>query len=213
MDRDLILTWVRAERLALADFLDNLTETEWAQDSLCSSWTVHDVLAHITVRDTVWTALVGMIRARGNWDRMTAELAREHAARFTPTQLIAQLREAAGSAHRAPGAGPVDPLVDIIVHGQDIARPLGRSWQTPAERVVVALDHVLTSRFYGARKGFRGARLTATDTEWTYGDGLEEINGSAIDLLLLATGRQDSRTQPPLTHPVPSRFTDNRRQT
>ncbi|WP_028478613.1 maleylpyruvate isomerase family mycothiol-dependent enzyme [Nocardia sp. CNY236] len=188
-DRDLILTWVRAERLALADFLEDLGETEWAQDSLCSGWTIHDVLAHITVRDTLRTALVGMIRARGDWDRMTADLAREQAARFTPTQLIAQLRDMAGSAHRAPGAAPVDPLVDIIVHGQDIARPLGRTWQPSAERVVVALDHVLTSRFYGARKRLRGARLTATDIEWTYGDGHQEIQEQAIDLLLVATGR------------------------
>lgn len=84
----------------------------------------------------------------------------------------------------------MDPLVDIIVHGQDIARPLERNWQTPTERVAAALDHVVASRFYGARKRLRGARLTATDTDWTYGDGPEEIHGSVTDLLLVATGRQ-----------------------
>ncbi|NEW41659.1 maleylpyruvate isomerase family mycothiol-dependent enzyme [Nocardia cyriacigeorgica] len=194
MDRDQILMWLRAERLAFADFLDELSEDEWARDSLCAGWTVHDVLAHLTSPDTVRDTVVGLIRARGNWDRMTAEMARGRSARFTPTELIAQLRESAGSSRRAPGAAPADPLVDIIVHEQDIARPLGRSRHTPPERVVAALDHVLASRFYGARQRLAGMRLTATDVEWAYGTGPEQVDAPAIDLLLLATGRDFSRT-------------------
>ncbi|MFC9997003.1 maleylpyruvate isomerase family mycothiol-dependent enzyme [Nocardia sp. NPDC127526] len=191
MDPELIPTWIRTERLELADFLDDLTAAEWRQPSLCDGWTTHEVLAHITLsnRETVWDTVKGIVRARFDWNRMTADQARDRAASYTPAQLLGQLREAAGTMKRAPGASPLDPLVDIIVHGQDIARPLGRTWRTPVARVLPALDQVLASRFYGAPKRVRGLRLSATDADWTYGDGPDELSASAIDLLMLATGR------------------------
>lgn len=193
-DPDLISTWLRAERLAFADFFDELTDDEWQRESLCPGWTIHDVLAHITSVDTLGSTLVGLIRARGDWDRMNAEAARRVSARHTPAELIAQLRDSAGSSRRSPGASPMDPLADIIVHEQDVARPLGRTLHSPTERVVAALDHVLASRFYGARKRVRGLRLTATDADWSAGDGPEQVRAPAIDLLFLATGREFSRT-------------------
>jgi uncharacterized protein (TIGR03083 family) len=189
MDLDEIMVWTRAERLELADFLDDLDEHEWVSDSLCRGWTVHDVLAHVTVRDTFRATIVGVLRAGGNWNGMTERMARDWAARFTPAELIAQLRENAGSARRAPGAGPLDPLVDTMIHGQDIARPLGRWRAMPTEPAVVALEHVLRSPFYGARKRLRGMRVVATDADWSAGAGTEEIHGSLSDLLLVATGR------------------------
>ncbi|MEU0487157.1 maleylpyruvate isomerase family mycothiol-dependent enzyme [Streptosporangium sp. NPDC006013] len=191
MDRDEILAWVKAERLSLADFLDDLDDHEWKAASLCSGWTVHDVAAHLTLstRTTLLGTIKGMIRARGDWERMEADLARERAARFGPAELIAQFRETAGSPRRAPGSAPLDPLTDVLVHGQDIARPLGRVREMPAERTVAVLDHVWRSFFYGARKRFRGTRPVATDLDWSAGEGPDEVRGPAADLLLLATGR------------------------
>ncbi|MGW5438705.1 maleylpyruvate isomerase family mycothiol-dependent enzyme [Nocardia asteroides] len=189
MDRDRIQAWLRAERLDLADFLDTLGPDDWARPSACAGWTVHDVLAHVTSTDTVRDTVVGLIRARGDWNRMTARLATDYAARHTPADLITQLRAAADSTRRAPGAAPIDPLVDLIVHGQDIARPLGRVRTAPTDTVLACLDHVLASRFYGARTRLRHIRLTATDTTWTQGPGPTEIEAPALDLLLVATGR------------------------
>ncbi|MEU7632362.1 maleylpyruvate isomerase family mycothiol-dependent enzyme [Nocardia sp. NPDC049220] len=189
MDRNEIMAWTRSERLGLAKFLDSLDQHEWSADSLCPGWTVHDVLAHVTVVDTFRATIAGVIRARGNWNRMTERRARDWAAHHPPAQLIAQLRENAGSARRAPGTSPLDPLVDTMVHGQDIARPLGRWRAMPTEPAVAALEHVLRSRFYGARTRLRGVRLVATDTDWSAGAGSEEIRGSLSDLLLVATGR------------------------
>ena len=110
-------------------------------------------------------------------------------ARFARDELIAQLRETAGSARRAPGAAPLDPLADAIVHGQDVARPLGRDRPMPVEQTVAALEHVRTSRFYGARKHFRDTRLIATDCDWTAGEGSRELRRPVGDLLMVATGR------------------------
>lgn len=191
MDRSGILAWVKAERLSLADFLDDLDDHEWQRDSLCAGWTVHDVAAHMTLstRSTFLGTIKGAIRARGNWNRMEAGLARDRAAVFGPAELIAQLRETAGSAHRAPLSSRWDPLVDALVHGQDVARPLGREREMPAEQTVAALEHVLASPFYGARKRLAGTRLVATDREWAAGNGQDEIRGPTGELLLLATGR------------------------
>ncbi|MGY1946761.1 maleylpyruvate isomerase family mycothiol-dependent enzyme [Nocardia asiatica] len=191
MDLDEIMMWTRAERHGVADFLDDLDDHEWTADSLCPGWTVHDVLAHLTLsnRVTLGATLAGVVRARGNWNRMTERMARDRARRYAPAELIAQLREGAGWTRRAPGAGPLDPLVDTMIHGQDIARPLGRQRVVPTEQGVVALEHVLRSPFYGSQKRLRGVRVVATDAEWAAGSGPEEIHGPLSDLLLLATGR------------------------
>ena len=191
MDRELIQEQIRVQRLALADFLEGLSADEWKQPSLCGDWNVHEVLAHVTLsnRDTLRSTLAGVIRARGNWDRANAEAARQQAARYTPAELIALLRAGADCHRRSPGAGVLDPLADIIVHGQDIARPLGRTLKTRPVRVVAPLDHVVGSVFYGAKKRLRGKRLVATDVRWGYGDGPEEVRAPVVDLLMLVTGR------------------------
>lgn len=63
------------------------------RDSLCPGWTVHDVAAHLTLSNRVilGATLAGIIRARGNWNRMTERMARDRASRYSPAELIAQL--------------------------------------------------------------------------------------------------------------------------
>jgi len=39
---------IRGERVALIADLENLTDAQWSTQSLCSSWSVRDVLAHMT---------------------------------------------------------------------------------------------------------------------------------------------------------------------
>jgi hypothetical protein len=121
--------------------------------------------------------LTGAVKARFDWNRMEDEKARAIAARYTRPELIAQIRETAGSPQRAPMAAPIDPLVDFLVHGQDIARPLGRVREMPLEPARAALEHVLKSPFWGARKRFRES-------------GVPDL--PVPDLLMLATGRHMS---------------------
>lgn len=186
-----ILDWTRDERLSLADLFDSLDDHQWQAPSLCEGWTVLHVAAHLTTSTrTTWrTVLTGMVRARGDWNRMEDDLARDIVARHSRQELIAQLRETAGSPRRAPGAAEVDPLLDAIVHGQDVARPLGIPRPMPLEPTIASLEHILTSRFYGARKRFANMRLVATDCEWSAGEGEHELRGPVGDLLMVATGR------------------------
>ena len=182
---------VAAERLALCDLLDTLTADEWQTQSLCPQWTVHEVVAHLTLttRDTTWQLIKGAIKARGNFDRMTADTARAQAARFAPVELIGQLRDTASSTRRTPLSSPLDPLTDVLVHSQDITRPLGRPYPTSPERAVLALDHAVNSRWYGGSKRFNDFMLIATDIDWSAGAGSAAVRGTAGDLLLIATGR------------------------
>lgn len=193
MDQKMILLAVEAERLRLCAFLEELGTTEWSVPSLCQGWTVRDVVAHLTIptRATMSDVIIGAIRARGSFHRMTTRQARDRAARFTPDDLIAQLRETAGSARRMPGSGPMDPLVDVLVHGQDIARPLRRPLPMPVTLAVPALDHVVNTPFTGAPKRVADLRVVAPDANWATGTGTAEVRGPATDLLLAVLGRPD----------------------
>ena len=182
---------VGAERLRLADHVAPLTDEQWTTPSLCAAWTVRDVIAHLTVttRIRVPRLLRAAVRARGNFDRMEVDLAAERAAAYTTAELVAQLRESAGSTRRTPGSKPMDPLMDLVIHAQDIARPLGQRYDSPPDVVAACLAYVATNKFMGGPRRLSGVRLVSTDNDWTLGDGAE-LCGPDIDLLLVAAGRR-----------------------
>lgn len=194
VDTGAVAAAVTAERVALADLLDQLEPGEWQTPSLCPGWTMHHVVAHLSLAtlESKRSLLIGAIKARGNFNRMIRDMAIERAGQFEPAALIGQIRDTATSTRRAPMSSPLDPLVDILVHGQDIARPLGRIHPMNPDHVVPALAYAIDSRWYGGAKRFIGVKLLATDTPWTWGDGDSVVSGTAGDLLLMATGRAQS---------------------
>ncbi|TKV28475.1 maleylpyruvate isomerase family mycothiol-dependent enzyme [Arthrobacter sp. NamB2] len=190
MQPDEIAVAVRAERQHLCGFLETLDDAEWTAPSLCSAWTVREVVAHLTIptRASVGFLVVAAIRARGNFHRMIADTARIRAARFTAAELVQQLRESAESSRRIPGSAPMDPLTDLLVHGQDIAQALGRAYRVRLDVAVPVLTYVVGNRMLGAPERLLGLELVATDAEWSSGEGLR-VEGSVKDLLLVAAGR------------------------
>ena len=182
---------VAAERHRVADLVADLTDEQWTTPSLCAAWTVRDVVAHLTVttRMTVPRLLPAAVRARGSFDRLAIDLAAERAAAYNTTELVAQLRESAGSTRRMPGSTPMDPLMDLVVHGQDVARPLGRRHVTPPDVVAACLAYVAPNKFMRGPQRLAGVQLVSTDTGWTHGDGAE-LRGPDIDLLLATAGRR-----------------------
>ncbi|WP_285650605.1 maleylpyruvate isomerase family mycothiol-dependent enzyme [Actinomycetospora sp. NBRC 106375] len=184
------LPHVAAERRDLADQLEGLDDAAWATPSLCGSWTAHDVLAHLTFSVEIRSAplLWEVARARGDIDAVFDRHARERAAAREPAQLLERLRATAAVPHRLGISAPTDPLDDVLVHGQDIARPLGLVRPMPVERVLLVVDAVCATAMYGARRRFAGLRLVATDADWARGEG-PEVRGPLGELLLVATGR------------------------
>lgn len=181
---------VSAERLALAAFVAELDDAQWSTQSLCEAWTVRDVIAHLTVttRLSVMTVLVAAVRARGSFDRMEVKLAADRASRYTNDELVAQLRESAESQRRTPGSTPMDPLMDIVIHSQDVARPLGLPYTSPPEVVAASFAYVAQNKFMGGPRRLAGIRAVSTDTGRSMGEGAE-VRGPDIDLLLAVAGR------------------------
>lgn len=190
MQPDDIATAVRAERLALCDFLEGLDDSDWIAQSLCPAWNVREVVAHLTLptRASVGFLALAAIKARGSFHRMIADTARERAAKFPPAALVQQLRESAGSSRRIPGSAPMDPLTDLLVHGQDIARPLDRPKPVRIDVAVPVLTYVVTNRLFGNPERLQGLELVATDAGWSSGEGMQ-VKGRVGDLLVVAAGR------------------------
>ncbi|WP_432504819.1 maleylpyruvate isomerase family mycothiol-dependent enzyme [Kineococcus arenarius] len=187
---------VAGERLRLADWAAALTEQQWQTPSLCPAWTVRDVLAHLTTTTRLTLPLLAReaIRARGSFDRMEVDLAAARAQRYSTAELLQQLRASAASSRRFPGSSPLDPLMDLVVHAQDIARPLHLPCSSPAHVVTACLEHVVGNRFMGAPKRVAGLHLVSTDSGWTHGTGSGrdggEVRGPDLDLLLAISGRR-----------------------
>ena len=57
MDRDDVWRAIDDQRRRLVDLLEDLSDTEWREPSLCRGWTVRDVAAHVALQNTPWTAM------------------------------------------------------------------------------------------------------------------------------------------------------------
>ncbi|MBN9113033.1 MAG: maleylpyruvate isomerase family mycothiol-dependent enzyme [Pseudonocardia sp.] len=181
---------VDAARTELADLLAGLDETQWEQPSLCAGWRVREVAAHVALSTgPAHTAVIELVRAGFRFDTMIDRTARAHAARRSTAQLVAEVRGLVGQRRRPPGTSPVDPLNDVLVHTQDIARPLGIAHPMPVDAAAAAAALVWSRGFpFHARDRVRGLEIVATDVDFRRGSG-RTLEASISELLLMLTGR------------------------
>ena len=188
---------IDAQRLAVADLLDDLSDDEWRRPSLCDGWTVRDVAAHLTLQQLTVRDMMGVvIRWRRTMDRTLASEARRRAALPT-AQLAAEIRGMVGSRRPQFGVTVTETLTDALVHSQDIAIPLGRTLPIPVDAATVSASRCLSMRWPPPIKASRIARsftLTATDTTWSAGNG-PQVRGPMAALLLVITGRRVALSQ------------------
>lgn len=120
-----------------------------------------------------------------------------HAARRSLVTDLSGLRDEQWSAQSlCPGwdvhdvlAHLVD-LVEAIVHGEDIRRPLGLTGDYSGHAVAQALSFQARTpvSFGGGRERAAGLRLIDRQTGTTWGQG-EDVEGDGVDLLLAVSGR------------------------
>jgi uncharacterized protein (TIGR03083 family) len=185
-------TWalIKAERRALGEDLEGLSEAQWDVASLCDGWTVRDVVAHLTAtaKTTPFGFVKRLVAARFSFDRMSEDgVAAERGT--SAADALARYRAVVGATSHPPG--PTDSwLGEALIHGEDIRRPLGITRAAPVAAAVQVADFYKGSNLIvGAKKRIAGVRLRATDAEWAHGDG-PEAAGPIVSLVLAMTGRK-----------------------
>ncbi|MGW4243923.1 maleylpyruvate isomerase family mycothiol-dependent enzyme [Nocardia sp. NPDC004722] len=190
---DLETSWkvIEQQRRAIADLLDGLPEEDWDTPSLCAGWRIREVAAHLALTPQPPSPRVMLatgIRARGNYNRFIDILTTGYANQPTG-ELVSQLRDHAASRKLPSLTNYRNILFDTMVHGQDIAIPLGRSLEIPPDAAAAGADRAVEVGWpVWDRHRLDGIRLRATDIDWVHGTG-REVSGPVTALLLLITGR------------------------
>jgi uncharacterized protein (TIGR03083 family) len=190
-------TWpvIHAERKALVSDLGSLQDDQWSTTSLCTEWTVRDVLAHMTATAKMSPpAFFIKIAGTGfNFGKLQGEgIAANRGP--TPADTLAGFEAIVTSTGHPPGP-PDTMLGETIVHSEDIRRPLGLRHAYPTDAVVQAADFFKGSNLIiGTKRRISGLRLRATDAEWSTGDG-PEVAGPILALLMAMTGRKPAASE------------------
>lgn len=188
-DRAALWAMAHAERAALADDLAELDDEQWGRPSLCGSWTVEDVLAHLTAAASVGRVrwVTSVLAARFDFDKHNERRKAEHLG-TTPAETLALFRAIIPSTTSAPGPTAAW-LGEVVVHAQDIRRPLGLSY-TPSIEATTAVAEFFASRDFTVpgHTLIEGLRLEATDGPFATGSG-PLVSGTTIALTMAMAGR------------------------
>ena len=182
---------VFAERKSLATDLQSLSDEAWNTKSLCSEWTVRDLLAHMTAtaKITPATFFPKLIASGLSFSRLQEkDNTRERGS--TPADTLANFQSIIDSKKRPPGP-PQVMLGEVIIHSEDIRRTLSIEHTYPVESVTAVADFYKTSNLIiHAKKRITGIKLRATDTDWSNGEG-PEAAGPIMAIVMAMTGRKE----------------------
>lgn len=195
MDDDALWAAIDDQRQRTVDMLSRLDPAQWQHASLCDGWTVRDVAAHLTLQQQRVRDVVGFMARHpsllrsANLNRTIHDSAVLQAALPTK-EIVARISAGIGSRRHNAFVTSRETLTDILVHGQDIAIPLGVDLDMPVHAVAESATRVLAMRGTRFDAVFRnrpkaGFRLTATDTDWS------------VDGALARTARRRSRSPAP----------------
>jgi len=141
---------------------------QWSTPSLCSRWTVQDVLAHMTAL-----------------------------AKVTPTSFVPKLVGSGFSLGRMQAKDVATEKgasgAETLAHFEGVLaskRPPGLRRSYPTRAVVQAADFYKGSNlFLGTKRRITGVMLRATDVDWSHGSG-PEVAGPILAILMAMTGRE-----------------------
>jgi uncharacterized protein (TIGR03083 family) len=168
----------------------SLTAGQWAAPSLCRGWTVRDVVVHAT-----WhihrrrRAVVGFLlksAISGSEKAAADQIARDGAR--SNDRLIEWMA--------SPGQCDQVNLGEMMIHQQDVRRPLGLNREIPKDRLSRILDISLTrsgsmTLVLGSHRNSQGLGFVATDIDWSSGQG-DEVRGTGEAILMAINGRRSA---------------------
>ena len=181
---------IHRERKAITHDIEGLDEASWNTTSLCPEWSVGQVYAHITTAAMMTPPRFFLAFASAGFrfnnyaDGQIAKYYQE-----SPTAAAAFLRSNIDRTTAPPGPKPTW-IGEIVVHSEDIRRPLGMTHEYDPAAVRGAADFYLGSNvLIGSRDRIKGVRLEATDDDWTRGDG-PTVRGPLLAVVMAMTGRR-----------------------
>jgi uncharacterized protein (TIGR03083 family) len=187
-----IWQYIGSERSALADTWESLTPEQWSAPSWCEGWSVQDVAGHLVASAEQTPAnFFKEFASAGFKFNEFAERGAKRCAAAGPEELVRRMRARTSTRNHPPG--PVSAMLgEVVVHGDDMRRPLGLSHHTPEGALAIVADSwKRTNILIGTKKRIEGLRLKATDATWSYGDG-PEVGGPFQSLVLAMTGRKQA---------------------
>ena len=183
------LPMIHAERRSLGEFLDTISPEQWTTPTWCDKWNVQDLVGHLTAAGNITAPhfFGGFIRTGFNFDKFVEGDLRS-TRRVHPPMCGARYDAIIESDRTPPGPAYV-ALGEVMVHGEDIRRPLGARGDHPAEHLTTLAEaYKKTGAPLRAKKRLVGLKLEATDVDWSTGDG-PEVRGPCMSLILAMVGR------------------------
>jgi len=155
---------VDAELEAFSVLARGLTPERWTTPSLCAAWTVRDIIEH-----TAFHTHRGLKEALGSAEKHAPRLAAAAHAE-TIDGLVAWISSPAPASVRKSKIN----LAELVIHQQDVRRPLGIGRDYPDAAMRTSLDLCTSVRgnilvLGSRRRPGRGLRLHANDLDWSKG--------------------------------------------
>ena len=185
-----LMPMIHAERQLLADDLAVLEPNQWAQATWCEKWNVQELVGHLVAAASITAPhfLVGFIKTGFSFDKFVDKDLRQYAG-GEPSEVLDRFRGIVTSTRKPPGPAYV-ALGEIMVHGEDIRRPLGQKCEHPDEHLTTLAGlYMKTGAPLHGKRRTAGLRFVATDTDWSSGDG-PEVRGPTMSLILGMVGRR-----------------------
>jgi uncharacterized protein (TIGR03083 family) len=187
--KDELLTWTHQARQGLAEDLGDLTAKDWRSPSLCPGWDVEHVVAHLTAAASTtqlaWLRSIILSRFRAavhNERRLREHLGKD------PAETLARFRAVIASTV-APSNDLAAYFGEVLVHGEDIRRPLGIPSLVNVDAATQVAEFYASRDFAVNSKSLAsGLHLRATDGTFEHGRG-PELAGPTLALVMSMAGR------------------------
>lgn len=196
VDNAIIWPQITQLRTEFYEYLQTLTSADWDTPSLCQGWQVRDVVAHLILEYhyTPRSAWRDFLLSGANINKFMLHTAVK-LGRHPPHELLRLFSSLIDEYHLPRGVPPLNAVVDLLVHEQDIRIPLNQPAKMPSVPLQLVFAHWqpekynLGEKLTGISYRIKGLQFQATDLGIVKGDGAA-IKGSAQDILMAASGRK-----------------------
>ena len=174
------------EQSEFAEMLRGFSDEQWEAPTLCTGWSVHELVIHIAIHTHGTDISRTLTAARRGF---TIDRVHEPERARKKDELIDWLESPAVN---TGSTNLKTQLSELIIHQQDVRRPLRIPRVIPEERLAAVLDFAVTNRgslaVVQTLKKTKGLRLVATDIGWSAGTGAE-VRGPGEAIFMALSGR------------------------